>query len=652
MMVMAIEAARQLASPVLNPSAYHLTDVTFSNAFPVSSGCTTIEAQMYFYPHKAKRGVVQRSHNFQIFAYVNEGWTETCSGSIEVEVQQGEESLAISGENRLQRPGIEKLLSDYFERPWETISSSQFYENLRVCGYNFGPTFQTLVDLRFTEDGEAASRILLDDWVSKVEKSPGIADHVIHPIDLDGILQSSVAAYSQGSRVAVPVLVPTKLKSFWISSDLLFRKPGQALNISSETTFRGFREAEFSIGAINAENEAQVSIESFRQTFINDQQNSLQKHPQRSCYHLNWRPDIDLLCASEIKDICEDAIDPDLVQPSSLVDRQELVALYYIEKLLGIVSESGLKEAPTHMSKYVRWARHQFNPKQVQTLRQSHVENEKLFGDASSEVFLSTFAKACVEGKLIVKVGQALAGILDGQVDALELLFGGDNILNEYYASASFMPSFTRLATYMDLVMHKNPALKVLEVGAGTGSLTQAVLESATRSTHRSVDDRDTPRVQSYMFTDISPAFFEEARRKFQKHANIMSYATFNLEHNPLDQGFANGQFDIVIASLVLHATTNLRNTLRNVRMVMKPGGKLILFEPCAPRTARVSFIFGLLPGWWLSQEKEREWSPLLHGADWHNILLETGFSGVEVEFPDQPDPHQTHFQWPHLLRR
>lgn len=87
----------------------------------------------------------------------------------------------------------------------------------------------------------------------------------------------------------------------------------------------------------------------------------------------------------------------------------------------------------------------------------------------------------------------------------------------------------------------------------------------------------------------------------------------------------------MVIASCVLHATTDLNTTLSNTRKLLKAGGKLVLLEPCNLSCARLSFVFGLLPGWWLGTESYRRWGPLLPDDMWHDILSGNGFSGADM---------------------
>ena len=645
MLAMPIEAVRQLELPNSEPSGYQLNDLVFPGAFVIPSDAATIEAQMHFYPHQSSSKGAQNHYDFHIFAFLGNIWTETCSGSITAEIRHPNGLSIGRGKEKLESLNFEGLAKDGLVKRWETISISQFYENLVSRGYDLGPTFQTLEELRFTEDGQASANVTLDGWTQKIENPPPIARHVIHPTDLDGIFQTSVAAYSQGSRVAIPVLVPTKIKSIWISGDLLYREPAQKVRVLTRTSFRGFREADFSMRAVTTENKAQVIVEGFRQTVLDGHGEENENELQRSCYHVDWRPDVDLLSRDETVSLCEQAVDSNLIPSVELVDRQELVALYYMREALADIPEWTSHHQAPHLIKYMTWVQRFFDPKVLEKLRKSHCENEKLFmDDANREEFLSSFSLDCVEGKLTQKVGKNFASVMNGEMDVLELLFGGDNILDEFYTSSQFIHSFTRLTTYIELEAHKNQTLNILEVGAGTGSLTGAVLESLTAYSSRADGRDDIPKMQHYTFTDISPSFFEQAKIKFQKHSNRMSYAVFDLEKDPLDQGFRLEQFDMVIASLVLHATANVERTLKNVHQVLKPGGKLILFEPCASKTARVSFIFGLLPGWWLSEEDEREWSPLLDGNGWHRMLLKSGFSGVDVEFPDQKDQSKITF--------
>lgn len=85
----------------------------------------------------------------------------------------------------------------------------------------------------------------------------------------------------------------------------------------------------------------------------------------------------------------------------------------------------------------------------------------------------------------------------------------------------------------------------------------------------------------------------------------------------------------------VLHATQNLDVTLRNVRKLLKPGGRIALFELTKPDAIKTNFAFGLLPGWWRAADEYRDLSAGVSEDVWHKILVKAGFSGIDLSLPD-----------------
>ena len=137
------------------------------------------------------------------------------------------------------------------------------------------------------------------------------------------------------------------------------------------------------------------------------------------------------------------------------------------------------------------------------------------------------------------------------------------------------------------------------------------------------------PRFGEYMYTDISSSFFEGAKERSQIYSNRMKHAILNIEEDRLEQGFEPENFYMVVCCLVLHATAHLNTALQNTRKLLKPGGKLVLVESSNTDCSRASFVFSLLPGWWLGTENKRTWGPLLLDVEWHDTLLANGFSGA-----------------------
>lgn len=162
--------------------------------------------------------------------------------------------------------------------------------------------------------------------------------------------------------------------------------------------------------------------------------------------------------------------------------------------------------------------------------------------------------------------------------------------------------------------------------GAGTGAATKSIMREIGQS------------YDSYTFTDISSAFLDAAQATFSEQSGRMRFSTLNIEQDIEGQGYQPGAYDVIVASFVLHATCNLESTTRKVRQLLKPGGYLLLLEITNLCQARLGFIFGSLPGWWLGEEPHRRYTPLVGKPKWEEILLQSGFSGIDTVTPDE-DP-------------
>ena len=226
------------------------------------------------------------------------------------------------------------------------------------------------------------------------------------------------------------------------------------------------------------------------------------------------------------------------------------------------------------------------------------------------------------EMAILERCGERLADVLRGTEDPLQLLFPGGSFaaLDGLYRDSPFARTYNgalRDALRAEVSARGNVPLRVLEVGAGTGGTTAYTLDSL-------------PAGSSYVFSDVSPLFLERARERFRAHAGL-EVRLLDIENDPSSQGFASHEFDVIIASNVLHATVELRQTLAHVRQLAAPGALLLLLEGTAP-LRWVDLTFGLTDGWWRFTDHDlRPSHPLVSGAQWLELLRAAGFGDASA---------------------
>ncbi|KAI9768100.1 MAG: putative Hybrid PKS-NRPS biosynthetic cluster [Geoglossum simile] len=235
-----------------------------------------------------------------------------------------------------------------------------------------------------------------------------------------------------------------------------------------------------------------------------------------------------------------------------------------------------------------------------------------------------------IDLKLMAAIGENMPRAVRGEITMLEPMMQ-NNMLTDFYVKALGMDEYlSRLASMSSHIGHRYPQMNVLEIGAGTGGATKAVLRQLNGA------------FSSYTYTDISSGFFQKAQEVFKPFESKMTFKVLDIEKDVASQGFTNYSFDVVIASLVLHATSKLEETMRNVRKLLKPGGYLLMMELTDNETLRFPLIFGGLPGWWLGGHDGRQLSPCVSLSKWEAIMLKTGFSSIDAivpHFSDSPVP-------------
>ena len=225
---------------------------------------------------------------------------------------------------------------------------------------------------------------------------------------------------------------------------------------------------------------------------------------------------------------------------------------------------------------------------------------------------------------------KALTDILTGEKTSTEVIFPNssmeliegayrDNPVSDYFNEVTA----SIIETYLKERIRYDPdvQIRIIEVGAGTGGTSTMVFQKL--QSYRG-------HVREYCYTDISKSFLLYAEKEYGSLNPYLKYKNFNVERPAHEQGIDIGGYDIVIATNVLHATKNIRETLRNVKSTLKKNG-LILLNELSLKTIFNHITFGLLEGWWRFDDTELRipGCPVVSSEMWRTVMQDEGFRSV-----------------------
>ncbi|MCQ4167612.1 SDR family NAD(P)-dependent oxidoreductase [Tahibacter harae] len=229
-----------------------------------------------------------------------------------------------------------------------------------------------------------------------------------------------------------------------------------------------------------------------------------------------------------------------------------------------------------------------------------------------------------------------LPAILQGRLPATDVLFRDsavDGVAGSYqgHAGADYFNTVLGDMLLALLQQRRDAArasgtplqpLRILEVGAGTGSTSALLFHLLQPYQHE---------VGEYCYTDISRAFLMHAEDSFGPQCPYLRCTLFNAELPLAGQDIVPASYDVVVATNVLHATRDIRNTLRNIKACLAHGGVLLLNEINQDGGLLALLTFALLKGWWLFEDEALRLPgcPALDEANWQRALEGEGFTDV-----------------------
>ncbi|PLB49064.1 polyketide synthase-like protein [Aspergillus steynii IBT 23096] len=539
----------------------------------------------------------------------SEGWTRHCNGRIETE----------STEMTTETPTFKSSLPLVDVTGLKEHDAHIEYATAGQRGTKYGPAFMSTV--KFHEGkGYTVIEAQLRDLESSLPTQYG-SPVSVDPPTLDGFLQGGGPLQEvDGKR---PAQMPNYISRLRVSNHIpsdpkqKFTVVTRLLNYDVKGGRMYIGVAAFAQGKDGLTPVAEWESVTFRSILSAESDDPAARLPSTWCWDLV--PSFDFIPSSELYGKFSAG---DLTKAEN--GRRRLLshtAAYYMNKALKETAQDDLSKLPHHLSRFVGWAARAVS-------REVAREGLDLSGDHTA--LLEDVRTHDAQGELLCAIGEELVPILRGEVQPLEIMLK-DGLLTRHYEADVGNAHFSKVLG--EWVLHLSdlePDLRILEIGGGTAGTTLHVLEALSR-------DREVPAFLDYTFTDISTGFFENARTKLANWSNRIIYKKFDVSQDPVSQGFATQDYDLVIASNVLHATPNMVDTMTNVRSLLKPKGKLLLLE--AGQHPPPTLPFALLPGWWYAEDhyRDHEEGPLLSVDGWKRLLLDSGFSGVDAAVQDYP---------------
>jgi SAM-dependent methyltransferase len=189
-------------------------------------------------------------------------------------------------------------------------------------------------------------------------------------------------------------------------------------------------------------------------------------------------------------------------------------------------------------------------------------------------------------------------------------------------------------------------ALRILEVGAGTGSASEILLQL--------FNERGLlARIERYLITEPNAFFRRCGQRNLAKqYPNLpLQWAALDLDLPWNTQGIAPGEFDLVYAVNVLHISKNLLFSLNEARTALAPNGWLVIGECLRPYVNQPIYpelMFQILESF-TSVQTDPEIRPnpgFLTAEHWRRAFSRAGFGRAKVA----PDIDRIREIYPHFF--
>ncbi|KAE8381596.1 polyketide synthase [Aspergillus bertholletiae] len=473
-----------------------------------------------------------------------------------------------------------------------SVAADPWYSQLKKHGLDYGPNFRGLQHITASTTTHAAAASMDDD--------SGFHDshYALHPVVIDQCLQLFSVAASKGLSWQMDRMgVPLSIEEVRVS-------PGKAAMLAEATT------TDPSLGDLcghvrmSSEDTPGLSLLCLSGVRFASVHTKSLSHISPLGSHMRWEPDLNF---SPLQNILQ-------TPHNTGIDAIAIISLLETLDLEDITRD--LTPKPPHLVTFKSWlqeeatriyaGRYDFIPgiqAQITATR-----DERRRASLAMSVQLPNPQTRRFFSSVWPSIKSRAPELFDGHISSLEVMIESNSLEDIYDFSVEASP----MKSFFSQLTHSNPQVRILEIGAGTGATTEAILRAFTTSEGVQLFSQYTDR--------CSPLIQNESKVQF---------SVLDISKEPSSQGFRPGSYDLVVASNVLHATPQLSNSLRNVRSLLACGGYILIHELCST-VPYLNGLMGLLPGWWAGKDDDRVDQPFVSAERWDQELQNTGFSGTE----------------------
>ena len=219
MMVMALEAAAEIADPGQEVDGYELRDVLVGNALIVPRDEDGGETMLHLKPWRmGSQATTSAWNEFVVYSRPGKAaWSRNCSGLLRVKYKKTEDNPAFRNEIEMSNRWHRERYHTARLQSTTVQSANSFYEHQSKIGLQLGVTFRNLFEIN-KGDNQSACAVRIPDMASTMPHQYQ-QGHVIHPCTLDAIIQTllpTVEGQNENLKVAA---IPTYIERLFVSSE-------------------------------------------------------------------------------------------------------------------------------------------------------------------------------------------------------------------------------------------------------------------------------------------------------------------------------------------------------------------------------------------------------------------------------------------------